>query len=575
MRNISAKRRIVLTMMIFILPLLGLLVWYNLYNVNTLNKRIAETNRNTLELFSISCERNLRDIESYMANFLANDTDSIQMSYPLSTLQSHVLSDQILLKYRTMMGTKNSMAAVFFHSENNGVTRETYNHSYSYETKAAMESFVKSTLQEPDSYLGKGWFYHSIEETPFLFCFLSNNGVVHVGVVDLDYVEVPQKNAGDDKQGLLFFADPEGVPVTGEEKLKEAGVKLEPFDRPYSIQGKRGNSYFLIQTSIQEYGLALYYAMPYHGWLLNMDVVQVTILVGSIAIILLILFSFYFLTKFVLQPFDSLVSTMEKVRKGQLDAKLKTSSSIDEFIRLQDTFNAMMDEIQSLKIASYEQHLERQQVELQYLQIQIRPHFFLNCLKNLYALAQGQSYIQMQEMILRLSEHLRFLFQETKSLVPVEIELKNVENFIALQQLVQHSPPVFTARVDSRLKALRVPPLSLLTFVENSVKHGSVPEKTLEIHISLTLLEDEAGKYVSLVIRDNGRGFSEESLKHLQTGIWDGENQHLGIQNVSKRFQLIYGDQCTFFFSNRGGAETEIFFPMLDKSDRRVKEEGL
>lgn len=306
-----------------------------------------------------------------------------------------------------------------------------------------------------------------------------------------------------------------------------------------------------------------------------MDVVQVTILVGSIAIILLILFSFYFLTKFFLQPFDSLVSTMEKVRKGQLDAKLKTSSSIDEFIRLQDTFNAMMDEIQSLKIASYEQHLERQQVELQYLQIQIRPHFFLNCLKNLYALAQGQSYIQMQEMILRLSEHLRFLFQETKSLVPVEIELKNVENFIALQQLVQHSPPVFTARVDSRLKALRVPPLSLLTFVENSVKHGSVPEKTLEIHISLTLLEDEAGKYVSLVIRDNGRGFSEESLKHLQTGIWDGENQHLGIQNVSKRFQLIYGDQCTFFFSNRGGAETEIFFPMLDKSDRRVKEEGL
>lgn len=308
-------------MMIFILPLLGLLVWYNLYNVNTLNKRIAETNRNTLELFSISCERDLRDIESYMANFLANDTDSIQMSYPLSTLQSHVLSDQILLKYRTMMGTKNSMAAVFFHSENNGVTRETYNHSYSYETKAAMESFVKSTLQEPDSYLGKGWFYHSIEETPFLFCFLSNNGVVHVGVVDLDYVEVPQKNAGDDKQGLLFFADPEGVPVTGEEKLKEAGVKLEPFDRPYSIQGKRGNSYFLIQTSIQEYGLALYYAMPYHGWLLNMDVVQVTILVGSIAIILLILFSFYFLTKFFLQPFDSLVSTMEKVRKGQLDCK--------------------------------------------------------------------------------------------------------------------------------------------------------------------------------------------------------------------------------------------------------------
>lgn len=574
MKHLSAKQWIVLTMMIFILPLLGLLIWYNLYNVNTLNKRIADTNRSTIQLFSLSFQRDLEGIESYMANFLANDTDSIQMRYPLTTIQAHVLSDQILTKYRTMMGTKDSMAAVFFHSDSNGITREIYNYNYSYDVKSAVESFVKGALEEPDQYLGKGWFYHQIGQTPFLFYFLSSNGVYYVGVVDLNYVETPQDLTETENPGLLFFTDSSGKPVTALEKLSAANLEITPFETSYSIQGTPGNSYFLIQSEFQPYGLALQYATPYQGLLFNMSSVQVTILVGSLLIVILILFSFYFLTKFFLKPFDSLVSTMEQVRKGQLDAKLETSSSIDEFLRLQDTFNAMMDEIRSLKIASYEQHLERQQVELQYLQIQIRPHFFLNCLKNLYALAQGQKYEQIQEMILRLSEHLRFLFQETKSLVPVGIELKNVENFIALQQIVMHCPPSFTEQIDPRLQNIQVPPLSFLTFVENSVKHGSLPGKMLEIHISLSLLEDGKDNYVSIVIRDNGSGFSQDSLNALQTGTWDQENSHIGIQNVCKRFRLLYGDKCTFFFSNRGGAETEIFFP-YNPSDTTAKEEVL
>jgi hypothetical protein len=52
----------------------------------------------------------------------------------------------------------------------------------------------------------------------------------------------------------------------------------------------------------------------------------------------------------------------------------------------------MMDQIKSLKIIAYEKTLAAQQAQLQYLQIQIRPHFFLNCLSALYGLAEvGES----------------------------------------------------------------------------------------------------------------------------------------------------------------------------------------
>lgn len=113
MKRLSSKKQIILIMMFFLIPLLGLLIGYNLYNINALNQGLAESRQNTILLYSNAFERELKDIENYTASFLANDADSIQMRYQNSILQSHVLTMGILQKYRTMMNAKNVMAAFF------------------------------------------------------------------------------------------------------------------------------------------------------------------------------------------------------------------------------------------------------------------------------------------------------------------------------------------------------------------------------------------------------------------------------------------------------------------------------
>ena len=277
----------------------------------------------------------------------------------------------------------------------------------------------------------RGWFFHQIEGRPFLFRFLGSRSLYNICVVDLDYVDTPQelkKGAGEE---LLFFLDQQGKPVTEQSVLEAAQMEPGLSQEAFSIVGQGPKKYFLVQTYFPAYDLTIAHASPYFGILMNMNAVQITFFVGSAMILLLICFSFYFLKRFFLKPFDSLVTTMEQIRNGRWDAKLETAGPVDEFVRLQNTFNAMIEEIHSLKIASYEQRLERQQVELQYLQLQIRPHFFLNCLKNLYALVQGRQYEQTQEFILKLSEHLRYLFREMRTLVQMETEIKNVENYIS------------------------------------------------------------------------------------------------------------------------------------------------
>lgn len=561
MRTISSKLQIILIMMIFLIPLVGLLIGYNLYNVNTLNERVAQNSESTVLLYQRTVERDLKDIESYMANFLANDSESTQLRYPVSNLKAHVLGVEILRKYQSLIDTRQPIAGMFFYSRQNALFRAAYYpRNYSFTEKEETRRFLEDTIQNDPDCLKRGWFLHAVGERPFLFRILGSNGTYSMCAVDLDYVEFPQDFTEQEGDSFLFFTGPDGAPLTKKARLEREEIVPDSLEKDYAITGLPQNRYFVVHNEIPYAGVNLLYASPYRGLLMNMDNLQITILAASVIILLLIFFSFWFLKRFYLRPLDSLVKTMEQVRSGQLDAKLKADYQTDEFYRLGHTFNAMMDEIQALKIASYEQKLEIQQAELQYLKIQIRPHFFLNCLKNLYALAEEKKYEKVQGMILRLSEHLRLYLQDDRTLVPLEMEIRNVENYISLQQMCMPAPPSCSIQVDERLNGLRLPPLSLLTFVENSVKHGLAPGRTLEIHIRITLLEGGEETYVSLSVRDNGEGFSPEMLELLGGGEIKAQH-HIGIQNVCRRFRLIYGDRSTFLFSNRGGAETEIFFP--------------
>ena len=72
----------------------------------------------------------------------------------------------------------------------------------------------------------------------------------------------------------------------------------------------------------------------------------------------------------------------------------------------------MLDTISQQKINSYEQELEIQRTQMQCLQLQIRPHFFLNCLSKIYSLAGEKQFSPIQELSLDLSAYFRNIFKD-------------------------------------------------------------------------------------------------------------------------------------------------------------------
>ncbi len=120
--------------------------------------------------------------------------------------------------------------------------------------------------------------------------------------------------------------------------------------------------------------------MPYRGFLFYLDTVQIAFLVGSVFILLLMFISFLLLERFYFKPLKRMMATMNRIKKGHMNAIMNTGYRVIEFRHMSNTFNEMMAEIKDLKIESYEKEMQKQQAELQFLQIQIKPHFYLNCL---------------------------------------------------------------------------------------------------------------------------------------------------------------------------------------------------
>ena len=82
------------------------------------------------------------------------------------------------------------------------------------------------------------------------------------------------------------------------------------------------------------------------------------------------------------------------------------------------------------------------------------------------------------------------------------------------------------------------------------------------------MLRSGADTFADLTVTDNGGGFPEDVIAEINEPDSPLYAQnHVGINNVKKRLQLIYGDRALYAFFNRDigermGSVSEILIPI-------------
>ena len=288
-------------------------------------------------------------------------------------------------------------------------------------------------------------------------------------------------------------------------------------------------------------------------------ILVVFVLITGIGFLLIIVFG----SRFILRPIDSIVQEMRRLRTGDFQARIQEESPIQEYQVMGSTFNQMSQEIKNLKIENYEHQIQVNKAQMQYLQLQVTPHFYLNALNIIYSLAQVKDCAKIQQVAMHLAHYSRYMFHNVKKLVTLEEELRHVEEYLEIQKIRFGDFNSSMVDVDGSLRKLLVPPFVVQSFVENSVKYAVRREECGNLWVSVR--KSEELRAAVLTIRDDGPGYSAAVIQAVQKGTSeekDGE-EHVGIRNVQERLRIIYGEKASITIYNDHGAVTEVRLPLI------------
>lgn len=158
---------------------------------------------------------------------------------------------------------------------------------------------------------------------------------------------------------------------------------------------------------------------------------------------------------------------------------------------------------------------QRDKAQLAMLKAQISPHFLFNTLNSLYSLVIGTSQ-KAEDAFIKFADLLKYTYviSDNES-VPLSEEIAYIQNYIDLQaiRLNGHTHVKWVCDVDDA--EVMIPPMILLTFVENVFKYGVSANRDCEVMIALTL---DAGK-LRFITRNHVMKHADEFRREVPVGM--------------------------------------------------------
>ncbi len=194
---------------------------------------------------------------------------------------------------------------------------------------------------------------------------------------------------------------------------------------------------------------------------------------------------------------------------------------------------------------------------LRLLQAQVEPHFLFNTLANVQALVEAGSP-QAPKVLASLIAYLRAAVPRIESQVStLEREADMARAYLELMQMRMPDRLQYALHLDPAAAQLQCPPMTLLTLVENAVRHGIDPSETGgRIDADIWLRDGRC----LLRVTDTGIGLNSKTAG-LGTGL----------STLRERLQLAFGGDVQFNLTEMRprGVCAELSFPARQENPRK------
>ncbi|HHX60410.1 MAG TPA: histidine kinase [Epulopiscium sp.] len=258
---------------------------------------------------------------------------------------------------------------------------------------------------------------------------------------------------------------------------------------------------------------------------------------------------------------DELLHAIKAVQEGHLDFRVNITSN-DEFELIGNYFNDMIVRLKALLNKNNELVNRNRMSEIMQLEAQFNPHFLFNALETLKYMIRIDTE-KAVEMVVGLASLLRYSINYEDGNIYIRTDIKYIEDYLMIQKYRFNKRLEYIINIEEDTKDCVVPKLIIQPMIENAINHGYSKKEKLNIELNTFI---DKNKLV-LEIIDDGDGFSKERLEEIvaslsQEGL---ETNHIGLYNVYRRIQLLYGDQYGFHIESVQGEGTKvtIYLPIL------------
>lgn len=541
---------------IFLVLLIGSITIAEILIQNQLRQRILKDLEQSLNMvvnqLDEQCERELADIYKFMS-----DSETL-IQVENSLMKEDILANEVLLQSEmgNFVNYEEWADVCAYYAPENANKTLLLNGTLGAEKNERLKDILKNYVSQNGETLPKEDLIYVGDEPCIIECCKVRKGYFFIVSEVQTIIRYLDKMYLSD--GEIFLMNPKGDILAASQDInQQIDTKM---DGNYV---KIGNKSYLLKLIENSKGTYIIGAMiPKKEISEGMRFVTIVIVTAVILILVLLLLLLKIVHQQMVTPLMNLTDRMKIVEEGQWESDPVCASLIEEYNVVSESFEHMVGEIKNLKIENYEKELAVQKLNFQSLQMQVKPHFYLNAFNIIYSMAEVKDFKTIQKLTMAMVEYSRYMFSDSDKLVMLSEELKHVRNYIEIQKIRFLGMIEYTEDVSEKYKKVMLPPFVLQGFVENSIKYGLRAKKLnhLEIHAEVF-----RKYYLKITIRDDGPGFDEERMEMLNKEVSDIREieNHIGIYNAKGRLLHIFGNRAKIKLHNDHGAVVDIYIPYV------------
>lgn len=144
----------------------------------------------------------------------------------------------------------------------------------------------------------------------------------------------------------------------------------------------------------------------------------------------------WYMQKEIFRPIADLFWVSRKIHSGDFRARAEYNTNSYEMEEVKQAYNDMVQTILEMRVQKYEQELRMKDVQLKYIHMQLKPHYFLNALSTINSMVYQHEEENVHTFIQAFSQNIRYMFRTGLHTVPLQDEIKNAEGYLEMQRLM-------------------------------------------------------------------------------------------------------------------------------------------